>query len=109
MADDLDAVECRVEGHTVADVAVHDLDADTLELVQHRGRVPVHVGAQGVEDADLVAVGQGTADDRRADEARSARDEQAAHAWSPSRSMTLALAVAMTLALAVAGTSSRGA
>ena len=80
VAHDVDAVEGGVEGDPVADVAVHERDALLLVGADDLGGVAVHVVAQGVEDADLVAVGQGAADDRGADEARAAGDQEAAHA-----------------------------
>ncbi len=99
MADDVDALECRFERGAVADVTVHERQALLLVGTDDLGGVAVHVVAQRVEDADLVALGEGAADDRGADEARAAGDEQAAHASTVFRS---------TLSLAVAGTSSRG-
>ncbi len=99
VADDVDALECRFERGAVADVAVHERQALLLVGADDLGGVAVHVVAQRVEDADLVALGEGAADDRGADEARAAGDEQAAHAPADFRS---------TLSLAEAGTSSRG-
>ena len=72
MHDQIDAGERACHGCAVAYVAHLEPDRGRKRRRSPRG---MHVRPQGVEDHDLVALGDEPGDDRSADEARTTSDE----------------------------------